>query len=117
MLSSQEELMSDIRITASKCPKCDKVIVPPRNLCPYCRYKSTETNLIELGNEGKVLSFTESHKPPEGFNPPLKLALVELEFGAAVLCLGADDFDSTVEIGSRVKLTFDIEKRLRYSLA
>jgi len=107
--------MSDIRIKASKCPKCDKVIVPPRDLCPYCRHKSTETNIIELGNEGKVLSFTELHKPPEGFDPPLKMALVELEFGATVLCLGEDDSD--VEIGCKVMLSFDDEERLRFSLA
>ena len=108
--------MSDVRIKASKCPECDKVIIPPRDLCPYCRHKSTETNIIELGNEGTVLSFTELHKPPEGFDSPLKMALVELEFGAAVLCLGEDDFDSSVEIGSRVKLSFDDEQRLRFSL-
>ncbi|MGY5880083.1 MAG: zinc ribbon domain-containing protein [Candidatus Thorarchaeota archaeon] len=109
--------MSAIRIKASRCPECDKVIVPPRDLCPYCRYKSTGTNIIELGNEGKVLSFTELHQPPEGFDPPLKMALVELEFGAAVLCLGAEDFDSTVEIGSQVTLSYDDENRLRFSLA
>jgi uncharacterized OB-fold protein len=108
--------MSGLRIPALKCPGCDKVIVPPRNLCPYCRHKLLETNIIELGNEGKVLSFTELRKPPEGFNPPLRLALVELEHGAVVLCLGKDDFNSKVEIGSRVKLTFDSERRMRFSL-
>jgi uncharacterized protein len=108
--------MSDIRIKASKCPECDKVIFPPRDLCPYCRHKSTGTNIIELGNEGKVLSFTELHKPPEGFVPPLKMALVELEFGAAVLCLEAENLDSTVEIGSLVTLSYDDEERLRFSL-
>jgi len=109
--------MSDIRIKASKCSECNRVIVPPRILCPYCRYKLSETNIIELRNEGTVLSFTELHKPPEGFDPPLKMALVELEHGAAVLCLGEENFTSTVEIGSRVKITFDDENRLRYSLA
>ena len=107
--------MSDVRIKASKCPECDKVIIPPRDLCPYCRHKSTETNIIELGNEGEVLSFTELHKPPEGFEPPLKMALVELEFGAVVLCLSEDDFDSSVEIGSRVILSYDDAQRLRFS--
>ena len=107
--------MSDIRIKASKCPECDKVIVPPRDLCPYCRHESDEPNILELSNEGIVLSFTELHKPPEGFEPPLKMALVELEFGAAVLCLGEDD--SEVEIGSRVILSFDSEERLQFTLA
>jgi uncharacterized OB-fold protein len=108
--------MSDIRIKASRCQKCDKVIIPPRDLCPYCRSKSDGTNIVELGNEGTVISFTESHKPPEGFNPPLMLALVELELGAIVLCLGADDSDSALEIGSKVILSPDSENRLRFTL-
>lgn len=108
--------MSNIRIKASKCLKCEKVIVPPRNLCPYCRHMSAGDNLVELGNEGKVLSFTELHKPPDGFDSPLKMALVELDYGSVVLCLGAEDFDSQVEIGSLVKLSYDSEERLRFNL-
>jgi uncharacterized OB-fold protein len=109
--------MSDIRIKASKCTNCDKVIVPPRDLCPYCRHKPSGFNIIELRNEGKVLSFTEVHRPPEGFEPPLNMALVELEFGAVVLCLAENDFDSSVEIDSKVILSLDNECRLRFRLA
>ena len=108
--------MSDIRIKASRCPECDKVIVPPRNLCPYCKHKSTSSNVVELSNEGKVLSFTELHLPPEGFTPPLKMALVELELSAVVLCLGEEDIDFEVEIGNQVELTYDSEERLRFRI-
>ena len=108
--------MSDIRIKASRCSECDKVIVPPRDLCPYCRHKSKISNVIELSNEGKVLSFSELHMPPEGFTPPMKMALVELEFGAVVLCLGEEDTDFEVEIGSLVELTVDEEERLRFRI-
>ena len=108
--------MSDIRIKASRCSECDKVIVPPRDLCPYCRHKSKISNVIELSNEGKVLSFSELHMPPEGFTPPMKMALVELEFGAVVLCLGEEDTDFEVEIGSLVELSVDDEERLRFRI-
>jgi len=54
--------------------------------------------------------------PPEGFTPPMKMALVELEFGAVVLCLGEDDIDFEVEIGSQVELTNDSEERLRFRM-
>ena len=108
--------MSDIRIKASRCPDCEKVIVPPRDLCPYCRHMSTRSNVVELSNEGKVLSFSELHMPPEGFTPPMKMALVELEFGAVVLCLGEEDIDFEVEIGSLVELTVDDEERLRFRI-
>lgn len=108
--------MLDIRIKASRCPGCDKVIVPPRDLCPYCRHKSTKPNVVELSNKGKVLSFTELHMPPEGFTPPMKMALVELEFGAVVLCLGEEDIDFEVEIGNQVELAYDSEERLRFRI-
>ncbi len=61
-----------------------------------------------------MISFTELYMPPEGFTPPMKMALVELEFGAVVLCLGEDDIDFEVEIGSQVELTYDSEERLRF---
>ncbi|MHA1614953.1 MAG: Zn-ribbon domain-containing OB-fold protein [Candidatus Thorarchaeota archaeon] len=108
--------MSDNQIKASRCSECEKVIVPLRDLCPYCRHKSKTINVVELSNVGKVISFTELHMPPEGFTPPMKMALVELEFGAVVLCLGEDDIDFEVEIGSQVELTYDSEERLRFRM-
>lgn len=108
--------MSDITIKASRCPECEKFIVPPRDLCPYCRHKSKKSKVVELSNEGKVLSFTELHMPPEGFTPPMKMALVELEFGAVVLCLGEENADSDVEMGSPVELTVDSDERLRFRI-
>jgi len=104
--------MSIIQIPASRCTKCEKVIIPPRDLCPYCR--TTSTNLIHLKNVGSVLSFTKLLKPPEGFKPPLTLALVELEFGAIVLCLESQRFEDEIEIGDQVELTFDNEDRFLF---
>ena len=101
--------MSTIQILASRCTKCEKVIVPPRDLCPYCR--TTSTNLIQLSNVGSVLSFTELLKPPEGFTPPLKIALVELEFGAVVLCLQDKKNDNEITIGNQVELSMDDKDR------
>ena len=46
----------------------------------------------------------------------MKMALVELEFGAVVLCLGEEDTDFEVEIGSLVELTVDEEERLRFRI-
>jgi uncharacterized OB-fold protein len=101
--------MTTIQIPASRCTKCDKVIVPPRDICPYCRMTPTES--IQLSNVGSVLSLTELHKTPEGFIPPLKMALVELELGAVVLCLQSDGDKEKIEIGNQVELSFDNKNR------
>ncbi len=46
----------------------------------------------------------------------MKMALVELEFGAVVLCLGEENADSDVEMGSPVELTVDSDERLRFRI-
>jgi len=97
--------MSTIKIPASRCPKCDKVIVPPRTICPYCR--RTPTDSIQLDNVGSVLSYTELLKTPEGFIPPLKIALIELELGAIVLCVQGAKNEDEIEIGDKVELSVD----------
>jgi uncharacterized OB-fold protein len=69
----------------------------------------------EIQNRGIVVSFTTLRKPPEGFEPPLTLALVELKHGAHVLCLLADETDlSKVEIGKDAILSIDDQNRLRF---
>ncbi|MGY5873122.1 MAG: zinc ribbon domain-containing protein [Candidatus Thorarchaeota archaeon] len=106
--------MSDKQIKASICSECSKVVVPPRDICPYCRSGKSTPRIINLRNEGIVLTFTELHIPPEGFESPLKLALVELEHNAVVLCLQEDEIDSDISIGNQVTLTYDDELRLRF---
>jgi uncharacterized OB-fold protein len=69
---------------------------------------------IELDSQGLVVSFTTLQMPPEGFNPPLTMALVELEHGAIVLCLAKDQDTSSLEIGARVTLSLDSEERLQF---
>lgn len=75
-------------ITASKCSQCGKAVVPPRSICPYCGPSAKPIELINLPNQGVVLSYTIHHMPPDGFEAPLLLALVKLEDDAVVLCTG-----------------------------
>ena len=105
-----------MRIEASKCSLCEKVIVPPRKTCPYCGDKTSEMAHIALESHGSVLSYTVLEMPPDGFDAPLILALVELEQGAVVLCLGEDvDIDS-IGIGSYVDVRRVTDGRLSFTL-
>jgi len=69
---------------------------------------------LELESQGTVASFTTLQSPPEGFEPPLTMALVELEYGAMVLCLAKDLEVSSLKIGDRVILSLDDEERLLF---
>jgi hypothetical protein len=86
-------------IAASRCPRCQRVVVPPARLCP------DHPVLMEpasVPNVGEVVSFTTLHSAPEGFRSPLHIALVELEGGARLFCHGAET--RGFRIGSHVSV-------------
>ena len=105
-----------MKIQASRCKKCERAIVPPRETCPYCGKKAGVMESLKLDGHGTVASFTTLQMPPEGFDPPLTMALVELEHGAVVLCLAKDRHESRVTIGGRVSLSLDSEKRFQFQV-
>jgi uncharacterized OB-fold protein len=52
--------------------------------------------------------------PPDGFQAPLSMTLVELEQGALILCLAIDQTKAAVSIGDSVSIELDAEGRFRY---
>ncbi len=100
-----------MEINASKCMGCNRAIVPPRTTCPYCGKSAGNMIPVQLKNEGTILSYTVSQMPPEGFNSPLVLALVQLEQSAVVLCLGDLSDSVPLEIGMEVSVKEDKEGR------
>jgi uncharacterized OB-fold protein len=71
---------------------------------------------LELKGHGTVVSFTTLQMPPEGFTPPLTMALVELEHKAVVLCLAKEHDASLPKIGDSVDLSLDSEDRLQFQV-
>jgi uncharacterized OB-fold protein len=69
---------------------------------------------VELNGRGIVQSHTTLQVPPEGFNAPLLLALVELEHGAMILCLAKNSSKSAVNIGDEVDIGIDAAGRFCY---
>jgi uncharacterized OB-fold protein len=72
---------------------------------------------VEIGNSGVIKSFTLLEMPPEGFNPPVLLALVQLEQGASTLCVGDPAARNRVTIGTRVRVRQDQDGRYSFVLA
>ena len=69
---------------------------------------------VEIGPDGVILSFSVLEMPPAGFEPPVLLALVELEYEATVLCLGDKKYIDDVEIDMPVDVFTDDTGRLRF---
>jgi uncharacterized OB-fold protein len=53
------------RIMSALCKKCGEQYFPPRADCPSCMESDMEWQ--ELKTEGKLLTFTKIHVPPEHF--------------------------------------------------
>jgi uncharacterized protein len=95
------------RLEAAKCTECDKILYPPRLVCPECgaRTFAKET----LPRDGKVVTFTVIRVPPAGFTEqtPLPIALVELTNGVRLMVqIGDVENPETLEIGMPVRLEF-----------
>ncbi len=103
-----------MRIEASKCSVCGRVVVPPRPICPYCGPAAEEMVSTELEPSGEIVTYTVLEMPPEGFESPVVLGLVALEAGASVLCMGCSKDKDSLHIGMKVEVFEDDTRRLRF---
>jgi DUF35 OB-fold domain, acyl-CoA-associated len=84
-------------IEASRCPRCERMVVPPAHYCPD---HPVAMEPATVPGVGEIVSFTTLHSPPEGFKAPLHIALIELEGGARLFCHGEET--RGMKIGSSV---------------
>ena len=84
-------------IEASRCPRCERMVVPPAHYCPD---HPVAMEPASVPGVGEIVSFTTLHSPPEGFKAPLHIALIELEGGARLFCHGQET--RGIKIGSSV---------------
>jgi len=84
-------------IAASRCPRCQRMVVPVARHCPD---HPVSMEPATVPGVGEIVSFTTLHSPPEGFKAPLHIALIELEGGARLFCHG--EGTRGIKIGSSV---------------
>jgi uncharacterized OB-fold protein len=102
------ELREHRRIVGIKCPKCEKVYVPPRRVCGECFVEMTE--FVEVGPNGKIGTFTILRynfiDPETGEQKPVPYGYGFIQFdGADTLFQHYIDIDdeSKVQVGARVE--------------
>jgi hypothetical protein len=86
-------------IAGSRCPDCGWMVAPPVRICPR---HPVEMSPVEIPGYGSVLSYTILTAAPEGFKPPLHIAVVELPGGARIFCHGKETL--ALKIGRRVAI-------------
>ncbi len=73
------QLRDHRKIWGKRCPKCERVLVPPRKHCPTCFVDTSEW--VEVSDEGVVETFTVVHRetPIQPLGPPFAYALIRLD--------------------------------------
>lgn len=106
------EIQKNRRIMATRCSRCNRVIMPPRGICGRCFCRTAEW--VEVGKEGKLTSFTTVHysEPIHPVEAPFHYGLILLD-GAdtAFVHIIAEAQEKDLHIGMRVEAVFNDEPK------
>ncbi len=98
------------KLLGSRCPSCGELFFPrkEKGICVHCQYPSLEN--IELGREGKIVSFTTVLQAPAGgayFGPvPYNYGLVDLDDGIRIETQLEGELEK-LKVGGRVVLAVE----------
>lgn len=92
------------RLTTTKCKRCEKLLWPPRIVCPKCL--SDELEWVDLGSEGELYAFTEMRLgAPLGFAEDVPFCIGIVKIGGLSISARIDDAKyEDLKIGDRVQL-------------
>lgn len=101
------EIPNRYNLIGTKCGNCNKVLFPPRYICPYCR-RMGKLEPYKLSRRGKIVTYSVVRAGAEGFEEqvPYILAIVELDDGPRLTTQIADCGPNEIKIGDEVELTF-----------
>jgi len=85
------------------CKSCGAPAFPPRATCQSCG--GVEFREGVLPGSGQILSWTTIHVPPEGFEAPYTVAIVQMEGGVRVVGQVVGD-NNGIGVGANVRVVF-----------
>lgn len=100
------EYKQNLKLYGSKCNACSFVQYPQRRVCLNCSTKD-EMEDFKLSKHGRVFTYTVEHLFPS-VDPPLVMAVVDLEGGGRIYLQMTDCYPEVVKVGMLVELTFRI---------
>ena len=106
------QLRDERKIWGKRCPKCEKVFLPPKKSCPFCFVDTDQW--VELSDEGEIETFTIVRRdtPIQPMKSPFAYAVIRLGGASTGLIhmLGEVEADQIKE-GMRVKAVFSEERK------
>jgi len=91
-------------LTTTKCQKCDKLLWPPRIVCPNCL--TSELEWVDLGTQGELYAFTEIRLgAPLGFVQDVPFCIGIVRIGGLLISTRIDNakYDQ-LKIGDKLTL-------------
>lgn len=110
------ELRDHKRLLGIRCPKCQKVYIPPRQVCGPCFQKMEE--LVELSNQGTLVAYTIIRfsfiDPETGVTRPVPYGYGYIKLDGCDNSfqhfINIED-ESKVKIGARVQAVFEENRK------
>ena len=106
-----QELKDHKRIMGTKCPKCDRVMVPPRIFCEECFIDATEW--VEVSSQGELVTFGDSYLGTDGamLEKPWILGIIKLDGadGGLVHFIGEAE-PKDLNLGMKMEAVFKDER-------
>jgi len=106
-----QEIREHKRFLGIRCPKCKKVMVPPRRLCGPCFQEMDE--LVELPNTGTIKAFSVVNypfiEPATGSNRPIPYTYccINIDGSDEVFSHVLNETDvSKIKVGMKVRAVF-----------
>jgi len=106
-IESFYHFISEGKLMAAKCKKCDTLLLPPRPVCTNCF--SEDFEWVELKGKGKLLTYTVIHVAPPQFQSmtPYAVGIVKLEDGPNLPGMIRDIELEKIKIGMDLTVDFD----------
>ena len=112
------EALKENTLKGLKCLHCGTITVPPKATCEECASPDREVTL--LSGEGSIKTFTVIRVPPEGFQAPYIVVMVQLKEGPWLMgnLDGVEPDSASMElIGKKVKLGHKVVAQMKYTAA
>ena len=95
------------KLLGLKCNECEGYTAPPQKVCSQCG--SENMDIVELSKKGEIQTFTVINVVPEGFKPPVTVAVAALEEGpwvmGNIIDINPDDVNMNI-IGRQVSIGY-----------
>lgn len=103
-IQASREAPISLRFHARRCQSCGTVNTLSLRVCPHCGTRDRFDD-FHLEKKGTVNTYTQEHYFPTP-EPPVTMAVIDLEGGGRYLCQMTDVEASEVKVGMPVEMTF-----------